>query len=92
MNNPPWVKELEAQVLKSGTLEKGRLAYVDVSQLARLGKVMAILEYAIEHEIPITRSETILPIRQLMEAVIEDTAEYKGPEEEIPSLGELLNL
>ena len=85
MNIPPWVKELENSVLKAGDLDKGRLAVVDVSMLARIGKVLTLLEYSIEHEKPLTRSETIVPLRQLMEAVVEDSAEYSKelPEETV---------
>lgn len=77
MSTPVWVSELEFDLHKSGTVEKGLYALVDVNDLSKMARLLYELEHAIEHETTLTRTKHYLPLKHLVDSVLEVSSEIK---------------
>lgn len=83
MSLPVWVSELEFDLRKAGTEDKGLYALCDVNDLAKLSTLLYQLERAIEHEDRLTRTQHYLPLKHFLDGVLEIADEKRSSPKEV---------
>ena len=68
---PVWVSELEYDLHKCGTVQGGLYALVDVNELRKMARLLYDLEKAIEHEETLTHHKHRLPLKYLVDSILE---------------------
>ncbi len=86
MSLPVWVSELEFDLRKAGTENKGLFAHCDVNDLAKLATLLYQIERAIEHEETLTRTIHYLPLKHFLHGVLEIADEKKTSTGSVPQL------
>ena len=79
---PVWVSELEYDLHKCGTVQGGLYALVDVNELVKMARFLYDLEKAIEHEETLTHHKHRLPLKYLVDSILEISSDSQVQEEE----------